>query len=102
MGVVVDYSFAFYIGHLLYRLVQHLLIIDRSDAVIVDAKPLLLYAVDLLRIEYFDLLNHFVQHPGRQFLGTGILADGSQEHIRRNGITAELVQLLAECLDFFG
>ena len=67
-----------------------------------DAKPLLPYAVDLLSIEHFNLLNQFVQHPGRQLLGAGVLADRSQKHIRGNSVTAELVQLFAECLDLSG
>ena len=49
-GVVYDYAFSCIYGHFRDRQGQHRWNLDRSDAVIVDAKPLLPYAVDLLRI----------------------------------------------------
>ena len=95
-GVVDDYAFSCIYGHFRDRQRQHRWNLNRSDAVIVDAKPLLPYAVDLLRIEYFDLLNQFVQHPGRQFPRSGVLADKTDKHICRHGTTALLLYLGAE------
>jgi len=66
----------------------------------VDAKPLLPYAVDLLSIEHFDLLNQFVQHPGRQFSRSGVLADKTDKHIRCHGTAALLLYFGAELFYF--
>ena len=99
-GVVDDYAFSCIYGHFRDRQGQHRWNLNRSDAVIVDAKPLLPYAVDLLRIEYFDLLNQFVQHPGRQFLRSGVLADKTDKHICRHGTAALLLYLGAELFYF--
>ena len=74
-GVVDDYAFSCIYGHFRDRQGQHRWNLNRSDAVIVDAKPLLPYAVDLLSIEHFNLLNQFVQHPGCQFSRSGVLTD---------------------------
>ena len=87
-GVVDDYAFSCIYGHFRDRQGQYRWDLDRSDAVIVDAKPLLPYAVDLLSIEHFDLLNQFVQHPGRQFSRSGVLADKTDKHIRCHGTAA--------------
>ena len=99
-GVVDDYAFSCIYGHFRDRQGQHRWNLDRSDAVIVDAKPLLPYAVDLLRIEYFDLLNQFVQHPGRQFPRSGVLANKTDKHIRCHGTAALLLYLGAELFYF--
>ena len=99
-GVVDDYAFSCIYGHFRDRQGQHRWNLNRSDAVIVDAKPLLPYAVDLLRIEYFDLLNQFVQHPGRQFPRSGVLADKTDKHIRCHGTAALLLYLGAELFYF--
>ena len=48
-GVVDDYAFSCIYGHFRDRQRQHRWNLNRSDAVIVDAKPLFPYAVDLLR-----------------------------------------------------
>ena len=37
-----------------------------AHAVVVDTKPLLPHPVYLLGVEYFNLLDEFVEHPGRQ------------------------------------
>ena len=95
-GVVDDYAFSCIYGHFRDRQGQHRWNLNRSDAVIVDAKPLLPYAIDLLRIEYFDLLNQFVQHPGRQFPRSGVLADKTDKHICRHGTAALLLYFGAE------
>ena len=47
-GVVDDYAFSCIYGHFRDRQGQYRWDLDRSDAVIVDAKPLLPNAVDLL------------------------------------------------------
>ena len=73
-GVVDDYAFSCIYGHFRDRQGQYRWNLNRSDAVIVDAKPLLPNAVDLLSIEHFDLLNQFVQHPGRQFSRPEVMA----------------------------
>ena len=99
-GVVDDYAFSCIYGHFRDRQGQHRWNLDRSDAVIVDAKPLLPYAVDLLSIEHFDLLNQFVQHPGRQFPRSGVLADKTDKHICRHGTAALLFYLGAELFYF--
>ena len=65
-----------------------------------DTKPLLPYAVDLLSIEHFNLLNQFVQHPGRQFSRSGVLTDKTDEHICRHGTAALLLYLGAELFYF--
>ena len=94
------YAFSCIYGHFRDRQGQYRWNLNRSDAVIVDAKPLLPYAVDLLRIEYFDLLNQFVQHPGRQFPRSGVLADKTDKHICRHGTAALLLYLGAELFYF--
>ena len=99
-GVVDDYAFSCIYGHFRDRQGQHRWNLDRSDAVIVDAKPLLPYAVDLLRIEHFDLLNQFVQHPGRQFSRSGVLTDKTDKHICRHGTAALLLYFGAELFYF--
>ena len=99
-GVVDDYAFSCIYGHFRDRQRQHRWNLNRSDAVIVDAKPLLPYAVDLLSIEYFNLLNQFVQHPGRQFSRSGVLADKTDKHIRCHGTAALLLYFGAELFYF--
>ena len=99
-GVVDDYAFSCIYGHFRDRYGQHRWNLDRSDAVIVDTKPLLPYAVDLLSIEHFNLLNQFVQHPGRQFSRSGVLTDKTDEHICRHGTAALLLYLGAELFYF--
>ena len=99
-GVVDDYAFSCIYGHFRDRQGQHRWNLNRSDAVIVDAKPLLPYAVDLLSIEHFNLLNQFVQHPGRQFPRSGVLADKTDKHICRHGTAALLLYLGAELFYF--
>ena len=99
-GVVDDYAFSCIYGHFRDRQGQHRWNLNRSDAVIVDAKPLLPYAVDLLRIEHFDLLNQFVQHPGRQFSRSGVLTDKTDKHICRHGTAALLLYFGAELFYF--
>ena len=99
-GVVDDYAFSCIYGHFRDRQGKHRWNLNRSDAVIVDAKPLLPYAVDLLRIEHFDLLNQFVQHPGRQFSRSGVLADKTDKHIRCHGTAALLLYFGAELFYF--
>lgn len=99
-GVVDDYAFSCIYGHFRDRQGQHRWNLNRSDAVIVDTKPLLPYAVDLLSIEHFNLLNQFVQHPGRQFSRSGVLTDKTDEHICRHGTAALLLYLGAELFYF--
>lgn len=99
-GIVDDYAFSCIYGHFRDRYGQHRWNLDRSDAVIVDTKPLLPYAVDLLSIEHFNLLNQFVQHPGRQFSRSGVLTDKTDEHICRHGTAALLLYLGAELFYF--
>ena len=99
-GVVDDYAFSCIYGHFRDRQGQHRWNLDRSDAVIVDAKPLLPYTVDLLSIEHFDLLNQFVQHPGRQFSRSGVLTDKTDKHICRHGTAALLLYFGAELFYF--
>ena len=99
-GVVDDYAFSCIYGHFRDRQGQYRWDLDRSDAVIVDAKPLLPNAVDLLSIKHFDLLNQFVQHPGRQFPRSGVLANKTDKHIRCHGTAALLLYLGAELFYF--
>ena len=99
-GVVDDYAFSCIYGHFRDRQGQHRWNLDRSDAVIVDAKPLLPNAVDLLSIKHFDLLNQFVQHPGRQFPRSGVLANKTDKHIRCHGTAALLLYFGAELFYF--
>ena len=66
-----------------------------TDTIVVDGQFLNPFTVDLLGLMDFDVVDQFVQHPRRQLLGTGILADGRQEHICGDGITAELARLFA-------
>ena len=73
-----------------------------TDTVVVDGQFLDPFAVDFLGLVNLNVVDQFVQHPGRQLLGAGVLADGSQEYIRGNSVTVELVQLFAECLDLSG
>ena len=99
-GVVDDYAFSCIYGHFRDRQGQYRWDLDRSDAVIVDAKPLLPNAVDLLSIKHFDLLNQFVQHPGRQFPRSGVLANKTDKHIRCHGTAALLLYFVAELFYF--
>lgn len=99
-GVVDDYAFSCIYGHFRDRQGQYRWDLDRSDAVIVDAKPLLPNAVDLLSIKHFNLLNQFVQHPGRQFPRSGVLANKTDKHIRCHGTAALLLYLGAELFYF--
>jgi len=61
---------------------------------------LLPYPVDLLRLVDFDVIDQFIEHPGDQGLGSGVFADGGDKHIRRYGLTTELVHFRTEGLDF--
>ena len=45
-----------------------------TDTVVVDGQFLDSFAVDFLGLVNLNVVDQFVQHPGRQFLGTGILA----------------------------
>ena len=45
-----------------------------TDAVVVDGQFLYPFAVDFLGLVNLNVVDQFVQHPGRQFLGTGVLA----------------------------
>ena len=67
-----------------------------------DGQPLFPLAVDLLRLMDLDALDQLIQHPGRQFPGPCVFADGGNEHIRSHGSAAQLVQLGTECLDLLG
>ena len=51
-------------------------------AVVVNAKPLYPFAVDLLGIVDLDFLHQFVEHPRRELSGAGVFADDGHEHIR--------------------
>ena len=45
-----------------------------TDAVVVDGQFLYPFAIDFLGLVNLNVINQFVQHPGRQLLGTGVLA----------------------------
>ena len=50
-----------------------------ADTVVVDGQFLDPFAVDFLGLVNLNVVDQFVQHPGRQLLSTGILADGRQK-----------------------
>ena len=56
--------------------------VDDAHTVIVDRQPLLPYAVHLLRLMDFDMIDELVHHSRRQLPCAGILSDGGDEHIR--------------------
>ena len=87
-------------GHIRDGQGQHFRDCDFSHAVIMDAKPLLPYTINFLRIINLDLLNQFVEHPGREFACAGVLSHQRDENIRGQGLTALLLDFGAELFDF--
>ena len=81
-GVVDDYALSCIYGHLRGGQRDQFRDLDDPYAVIVDTEPLFPHTVDLLGVEHFDLLDEFVEHPGRQFAGSGVFADQGDEHIQ--------------------
>ena len=91
-GVVDDYAFSCIYGHFRDRQGQYRWNLDRADAVVVDAKPLYPFAV--------DLLHQFVEHTRRELSGAGAFADDGHEHIRLGCAAALLAYLGAELFYF--
>lgn len=82
-GVVDDYAFSCVYGHLRGGQRDEVGDLDGTHAVVVDTEPLLPHSVYLLSVEYLDLLDELVQHPGRQLAGAGVFADQGDEHSHR-------------------
>ena len=70
-GVVDDYALSCIYGHLRGGQRDQFRDLDDPYAVVVDTEPMLPHPV--------YLLDEFVQHPGRQFAGSGVFADQGDE-----------------------
>ena len=82
-GVVDEHTLPGIDGHIRDGQGQHFRDCDFSHAVIMDAKPLLPYTIIFLRIINLNLLNLFVEHPGREFACAGVLSHQRDEHIQQ-------------------
>ena len=99
-GVVDDYAFSCIYRHLGCREWEHIRDEDCPHTVVMDHQVLLPYPVDFLRLVDFDVIDQFIEHPGGQGLGSSVFADGGDKHVRRYGLTTELVHFRTEGLDF--
>lgn len=79
-GVVDEHALPGIDGHIRDGQGQHFRNRDFSHAVIMDAKPLLPYTINFLRMVNLDFLNQLVEHPERKFPCAGVLSHQRDEH----------------------